>query len=93
MPFRFTGDVPLLYTQYRDLGTDRPLQAVPGGSYDMEPVGGLNLTVPPSDGRWGPPPAPPEAEDEDPEADADDAPADPPPASLTTSVTTEDDEG
>ena len=52
MPFRFTGDNPLLYTQYRDLGTDRPLQAAPGASYDMAPVGGWDLPVPPADGRW-----------------------------------------
>lgn len=67
MPFKFLGDSPLLYTQYRDLGTDRPLYAVPGGDeahpdglYDMAPVGHWQLTVPPSDGRWDPPPAAPD---------------------------------
>ena len=54
MPFRFLGDVPLLYTQYRDEAADRPLLADPGGEYDMIPAGGVNLPVPPADGRWGP---------------------------------------
>jgi hypothetical protein len=64
VPFKYTGDVPLLYTQYRDLESDRPLFAQPGQSYDMAPVGSWDLTVPPSDGRWDPPPAPPGPPDE-----------------------------
>lgn len=52
MPYQFTGYVPLLYPAYLDEATGRPLQADPGGVYDMTPAGGLNLPVPPGDGRW-----------------------------------------
>jgi hypothetical protein len=98
MPFRFTGDVALLYTQYRDLDADRPLFAEPGQSYDMAPVGGWNLTVPPSDGRWDPPPVPPERDEGDDDEGAGDddgslaagTPARPP---LLSAPSDEDNEG
>jgi len=54
--YQFTGDVPLLYTQYLD-GDGAPLFAEPGESYDMQPAAGRNLPVPPGDGRWQDPPA------------------------------------
>jgi hypothetical protein len=60
VPFRFTGDSQLLYSQYLDLATYKPLIADPGGSYDMQPVPAFDgmLPVPPADGRWDPPPSP-----------------------------------
>lgn len=76
MPYPFTGSDARTYPQYRDLATDRPLTASPGGSYDMAPVGLYDLPVPPADGNWGPdtaappPPPPPPA-------------AGPPPAATT----------
>ena len=94
MPFTFLGDSPLLYTQYRDLGTDRPLLAVPGESYDMAPVGHWDLTVPPSDGRWDPPAADPDppgddGEDGQGEPDGGEGGADLPPVPLMTGSSTE----
>lgn len=58
MPFLFRGDSTRIYTQWLDALTGRPLTAVPGGTYDMYPAGGANLTAPPGDGLWGHPPAP-----------------------------------
>lgn len=61
MRYRFTGDFPLLMTQYTDNDTDRPLLASPGGdelhpdgTYDMRPAGSWDVPVPPQDGRWEP---------------------------------------
>lgn len=58
MPFRFTGNDTRTYPQYRDLGTDSPLIASPGGTYDMAPCGSYVLPVPPGDGNWAPVPDP-----------------------------------
>lgn len=83
MPFRFTGDTALTYPQYISDADSTTLTAHPWGTYDMHPAGGLDLPVPPADGRW-------EAEDAAP-------PAAPPPASpaalpppLMTAASTED---
>jgi hypothetical protein len=66
--FRFTGDYEILYTQYFDEATDRPLLAVPGGEYEMRCAGTWAVPVPPQDGRWEP-----VTEDDE---------ADPPPAGV-----------
>ena len=60
MPYPFTGSDARTYPQYRDLATDRPLTASPGGTYDLAPCGSYVLPVPPGDGNWAPvlPPAP-----------------------------------
>ncbi len=58
MPFTYTGTEVRTYTGYRDQGTDKPLVAAPGGVYDMTPVAGQALPVPPGDGRWRDVPAP-----------------------------------
>jgi hypothetical protein len=94
VPFLFTGDSELLYVQYLDEDTSRPLRALPGGAYEMTPAGGAALPVPPGDGRWaaadGSAPGPPEPED--PPADDDSGGAEPgvPPALLTGTGTDED---
>ena len=51
--YPFLGLSSRFYGQYRDLGSDSPLLAQPGRSYDMAPVASLPLPVPP-DGLWGP---------------------------------------
>ena len=54
MPYPYLGIAPRMYPQYRDIGADTPLQAEPGGSYDMAPVDGAGpVPVPPGDGLWG----------------------------------------
>ncbi len=58
MPYVFTGYTSRLYTQYTDTATGMPLEAFPGQSYDMTPVGPFPLPVPPGDGNWQAP-APP----------------------------------
>lgn len=80
MPFLFTGDTSLTYPGYVDEATWHTLQASPGGTYSMVPAGGVNLPVPPGDGRWqdvseapAAPPAPP------PDPPASSPPAAPPP--------------
>jgi hypothetical protein len=59
--YPFLGVTSRTYTQFRDLATGLPLVAQPGRSYDMAPVNGLSMPVPPGDGLWGPDdtPAPP----------------------------------
>lgn len=58
MPYPFLGNSARTYPQYINTDTGRPLEAVPGGVYDMAPVpGAYGLPVPPGDGLW---PAPPE---------------------------------
>ena len=85
MTYPFTGSDTRIYSQYRDLATDRTLVASPGGSYDMAPAGQYGLPVPPGDGNWGrattppPPDAPAPAPDPPAEATAP-KPASKPPA-------------
>jgi hypothetical protein len=50
--FRFSGDYQILYTQYFDEATGKPLLASPGGVYEMRPAGTWDVPVPPQDGRW-----------------------------------------
>lgn len=66
--WQFTGDSTQVFTQYLDNATGGPLTAEPGGVYDMRPVAGLPLPVPPDTGNWvaplgspGPGPADPPA--------------------------------
>ena len=54
MPFPFLGNSTRVYVQFWDLDADTPLTAEPGQSYDMAPVAGWDMPVPPGDGRWGP---------------------------------------
>jgi hypothetical protein len=69
--YPFTGVTGRMYTQYIDLSTGHALEAIPGGSYDMQPVPGAgDVPVPPGDGLWGPqkrasPKPPPPADDAD----------------------------
>ena len=65
MPYPFLGNSTRVYVQFWDLDADTPLTADPGQSYNMTPVAGWDLLVPPGDGRWGPftEPSPPKAEE------------------------------
>ena len=80
MPYPYLGATGLNYTQYLDTGTGRMLQALPGGSYDMQPVPGApGLSVPPGDGHWGPQTAPPELPASEPDSAPPGAPEQPAP--------------
>lgn len=49
----FTGLYTCIYPQHIDATTEFTLTAQPGGSYDINPVGGdPGVTEPPGDGRW-----------------------------------------
>lgn len=58
MPYPYLGKTARTYPQYRDAQTGSVLRADPGGSYDIEPAGALDVAVPPGDGLWGAPPEP-----------------------------------
>lgn len=64
--YPYLGDQVLTYPGYRDEATERMLTAEPGGSYAIVAAdesapdadgNRLPLPVPPTDGRWGEPPA------------------------------------
>lgn len=54
LPFKYVGDVPVLYLQYFDGVAATTLEAVPGSGYLLiaEPNNFYPLSIPPQDGRW-----------------------------------------
>ena len=95
MPFPYLGNSTRVYVQFWDLDADAPLTADPGQSYDMAPVAGWDMPVPPGDGRWGPLTGPAEDAREEPagapaeEPEPGPAAPDLPPVPLITAETEE----